>query len=255
MAWGRFTVTLALLFAALIHIREIRVGTVIPIMLSSSLNAAKDAPGKKIEGRIMQQVPLPAGGAISERSRILGHVVNVIKPGPSGSSIVVAFDTIEDRGRTIPITTGLLAMASMSSVFDAGSPVSANSDMVPVTQWVTRQVGGDLVRRGWGKVATASGISGTWLQGSSVLIRLTPNPAAGCPDGPGYDREQAVWVFSSAACGAYGLGDLKITSTGSHGQITLTSRRNVSVRGGSGWLLIAVAESGDAVDSAASPER
>jgi len=253
MAWSRFTIPFAVALAALIHIREIRVGTVIPVMLVSTLNVDRDQPGKKIEGRIMQNVPLPSGGAISERAQVFGHVVSVTKPGPSGSSMVVAFDTIQDHGRTIPITTGVLALASMGSVFDAGSPVSANSDMVPVTQWVTRQVGGDLVRRGWGKVESTSGVSGTWLQGSSVLIRLTPNPTAGCPGGPGYDREQPVWVFSSAACGVYGLGDVKISSAGPPGQITLSSRKKVSVRGGSGWLLIAVAESGREVEGEVPP--
>ena len=244
MSWVRFTIALAL--AVVIQAREVKVGTVIPIMLSSGLNAARDRPGKKIEGRVMQKVELPSGGAVSERSRIFGHVAKVTKPGPSGASIVMVFDSIEDHDRTIPITTRLLALASTGSVFDAQSPISANSDGDPVTQWVTRQVGGDLVRRGWGKVASRQGVSGTWLEGSSVLIKLTPNPPSGCPGGPGYDREQAVWVFSSAACGTYGLDGLKISDSrdSTPGEITLTSPRNVLVGGGSGWLLITVAESG-----------
>jgi hypothetical protein len=242
MPWVRFTIAVAL---AVIQARQVPVGTVIPIMLSSSLNAAKDQPGKKIEGRVMQNVGLPSGVAVSQRSPIFGHLVKVTKRGPSGASIVVVFDSIQDRGRTIPITTALLAVASTGSVFDAQSPISANSDL-PVTQWVTRQVGGDVVRRGWGKVASSQGMSGTWLEGSSVLMKLTPNPPSGCPGGPGYDREQAVWVFSSAACGTYGLDGLKISDSQDRapGEITLTSPRNVLVGGGSGWLLITVAESG-----------
>ena len=85
---------------------------------------------------------------------------------------------------------------------------------------------------------------GTWSQENGVLIKLTPNPKAGCPETEGYEREQAVWVFSSAACGAYGLGDLKIASSGAsppQGEIELTSGKNVAIRGGSGWLLLTVA--------------
>lgn len=244
---ARIGTTIALILAVMVHAREVKVGTVIPVMLSSSLNAAKDRPGKRIEGRIMQKVPLSSGGAIRERSQIFGHVVKVSKPGSSGSSMIVTFDTIEDHGRMIPVKTSLLALASKGSVFDAQSPISANSDRDPVTQWVTRQVGGDLVRRGWGKVASSEGVSGTWLEGTSVLIKLTPNPAAGCPGGPGYDREQAVWVFSSGACGVYGLKDVNISSPTPHvltGEVTLTSHRNISVGSGTGWLLITVAESG-----------
>src|ERR1700741_2299009 len=106
MVWSRFIVALAL--AVIIRAREIQPGTVIPVMLSSSINAAKDQAGKKIEGRVMQKVPLTSGGAISERSRIFGHIVKVTKQGPSGSSVVLAFDSIQDHGRTIAITTGLL---------------------------------------------------------------------------------------------------------------------------------------------------
>ena len=245
MVWGRFIFALAL--AVIIRAREIQPGTVIPVMLSSSVNAAKDQAGKKIEGRVMQKVPLTLGGAISERSRIFGHIVKVTKQGPSGSSVVLAFDSIQDHGRTIAITMGLLALASTGSVFDAQSPISLNSDKDPVTQWVTRQVGGDVVRRGVGKVASREGVSGTWLEGSSVMIKLTPNPKEGCPEGPGYDREQAVWIFSSGACGTYGLGEVKISSAYSDtpaGEIILSSHRNVSVGGGSGWLLIALEKTG-----------
>jgi hypothetical protein len=245
MVWIKIAV--ALLVGWVTPTRAIPVGTVIPLMLSSGLDAAKDPPGKKIEGKVMQKVPLPSGGEIGARSRIIGHVVNVTKEGSSGSGLVVKFDVLQEEGRKTTLMTGLLALASMSSVAQAQSPINTNSDTEPVGQWVTRQVGGDVVRRGWGKVASADGTYGTWLGGSSVLIKLTPNPRAGCPDGPGYDREQAVWIFSSAACGTYGLGDVKVASSGKDrpvGEIALTSPRKVEIRGGSGWLLIVVAEAG-----------
>ena len=234
----------SLLILAIGFAQDLPVGTVIPVMLSSSLNADKDEAGKKIEGKIMQDVPLSSGGKIRERSSVTAHVVRVTKPGPSGSSIVLKFDAIEDRGRPIPLTAGLLALASMARVAEAQSPISSTSDRDPVSQWVTRQVGGDVVNRGRGIAGSRDGVVGTWVGGSSVLIKLTPNPAVGCPSGPGYDREQAVWIFSSAACGTYGSGDVKIASSGGRppvGEITLRSGRNVTIRGGSGWLLIVVA--------------
>jgi hypothetical protein len=232
----------ALLILAVIPSQDIPAGTVIPIMLRSSLNAAKDRVGKKIEGRVMQEVRTPSGRTIREGSRMIGHVVNVIQPRSSGSSMVVKFDVLEEEGRTTALTTSLLAVASTASVRDAQLPITANSDSV--SQWVTRQVGGDVVRRGQRRVASHEGVLGTWVGGSSVLIKLTPNPKAGCSQGPGYDREQAVWIFSSAACGAYGL-NLKVASAGSNpplGEIDITSRRNVDIRDGSAWLLTVVAD-------------
>ena len=240
MTWITFAIALLVL---VIPAKEIPVGTVIPVMLSSSLNAAKDKPDKKLQGRVMQEVRLPSGERIREGSRIIGRVVNITR-GSSGSSIVVRFEAIQEQGPTASVKTSLLALASMASVHDAQLPISLNSDVDPVSQWVTRQVGGDVVRRGWGKVGSSDGVFGTWVGESSVLIRLTPNPNAGCSGGPGYDREQAVWIFSSAACGTYGLSDLTIARSGGispPGDIVLTSSRNVAIRGGSGWLLIVFA--------------
>ena len=130
---------IALLLLPVAQSNSIPVGTVIPVMLGSSLNSAKDKPDKRIEGSVMQDVLLPSGLKIRQGTRILGHTVDVSK-GPSGSSIVVKFNAIESEGRTIRVTTGLLAVASMAFVHDAQNPVSGNSDISPDTQWVTRQV-------------------------------------------------------------------------------------------------------------------
>src|SRR5215831_13831019 len=241
------TFAIALLLLPIAASDKVPVGTVIPIMLSSSLNAAKDKPDMRLEGRVMQEITLPSGIKIREGAQIFGHTVSVSK-GSSGASVTVKFNAIQNEGQRIPVTTGLLALASMAFVNDAQRPVSVNSDMDPDTQWVTRQVGGDIVKRGWGKVFSSGGIEGRWMGGSSVAIKLTPNAQAGCSGGPGYDHEQAMWIFSSAACGTYGLSDVKIASSGVTkpiGEIGLSSNRNINIRGGSGWLLIVAGESSE----------
>lgn len=233
-----------LLFSAMALAQELPAGTVVPVMLNSDLNAKKDDAGKKIEGNVMQEVPLSSGGEISKGARITGHVVSVTKSGSSGSNIVVKFDAIQDRGRTIPLTAALLALASMTSVSEAQSPINnVGSGKDASDLWVTRQVGGDIVNREQHKVGSSNGLVGTWLEGSSVLAKLTPNPDEGCPEGPGHKSVQAVWIFSSAACGTYGLNDVVIASSGAAsplGEITLGSSQNVAVHGGSGWMLITV---------------
>jgi hypothetical protein len=240
-------VSIALALALLVTPpQKIPPGTVIPIMLNTTLDAARDRPGKKIEGKVMQAVPLLVGGKIDKGSRVIGHVVKVTKKGPTGSSITLMFDSIRNDGRTIPLTGRLLAVASIGAVSEAQSPIEQNSDQDPIDQWTTRQVGGDVVKRGIGKVATPDGLFGTWLEKDSVRVRLTPNPGAGCATGSGYDREQSVWIFSSAACGVYGLPHMTLANSGASspvGEIVLTSdRNNVEVRSGSGWLLMTLAE-------------
>lgn len=250
----RIRLTLVLLISTIALTQEFPAGTVVPIMLDSSLNAAKDNPGKKLEGRVMQEVSLSGDQTIKQGSRIIGHVVSIARPGSSkpasstrhlGFSIVLRFDTIRNNTHTTPLTVALLAVASMHSVADAHLPINSTANLDPISQWVTRQVGGDIVNRSRGRVASSGGVGGTWLEGSSVKVRLTPNPDAGCPSGAGYDREQAMWVFSSAACGSYGLNNVKIASSGRAlplGEIELVSTGNIVIRSGSGWLLIVVAE-------------
>jgi hypothetical protein len=233
---------IVLLISTMAHAQELPPGTVIPVMLASSVNASKGSD-KKIEGRVMQEISSPSGVVIRERSPITGHVVNASNAGLSQSRLVLKFDAIESGGRLIRVTTALIALASMMSVSHAQSPINSTSNMDSMSQWVTRQIGGDVVYRGRGKAKSATGEVGKWVEGTSVLIKLTPNPNAGCSSGPGYDREQAVWVFSSAACGAYDLKDVKIANSGATeplGEIVLTSSHDIAIRGGSGWLLITV---------------
>jgi len=52
-------------------------GTVIPIMLSSTIDAARNKPSDQIVGKVMQQVPLPSGSRIPAGARVLGRVVDV----------------------------------------------------------------------------------------------------------------------------------------------------------------------------------
>jgi len=233
---------LFLLISTMAVAQQVPPGTAVPVMLNTALDASKTRADKRIEGRVMQDVPLSANEKIRERSRISGHIVNVTKPGTHGSSITLKFDVITDGNRTIPITANLLAVASDAAVSDAQSPINVTSDRDPMSQWTTRQVGGDVVSRAQGKAGSKSGVMGTWQGGTSVSIRLTPNPKAGCPEGSGYGDEQAVWVFSSDACGAYGLKDLTIdrSTTAPVGDIILQSPRKISIRGGSGWLLMSV---------------
>jgi hypothetical protein len=235
-----------LLLTAMAFAQQVPVGTAIPVMLDSELNSKKDGTGKKIDGKVMQEVPLLSGGQISRGARISGHVVSVAKPGGSGANIVLKFDSIEDRGRVLPLSAALVALASAASVAQAQVPINNTaSGQDSSDSWVTRQVGGDIVNRQQHMAGAPGGPTGTWLGGSSVLIKLTPNPDSGCPDGPGYKGAQAVWIFSSAACGTYGLNDVVVVSSGAAdpvGSIILGSSENVLVRGGSGWLLMTVAE-------------
>ena len=212
-------------------------------MLNSTLDAKKDKPGRKISARVMQEVRLPDGGSIPAGARLIGHVVQVSSPtGTSGSRLVVKFDQLNSRGHSVPLTTSLRAVASMTEVFDAQLPTNNFDEYgTSIADWTTVQVGGDAVYRGDGKVISWDNrVVGSATVGGDVTAKLTAVPDRGCRGAiDGNDSEQALWVFSTTACGAYGFRELKIAHAGRTdpvGEIVLESPINVQVRGGSGLL-------------------
>jgi len=227
-----------LCWASLLPAQEIPAGTVLPMLLNSTIDAKKDKPGAKIEGVLKQDVPLPSGMKIKSGSHVEGHILEVSRPAGGGARVVFTFDKLQVAGHAKPMSLFVRAIAAKESVFNARLPINVNLDSSQ-DEWITQQVGGDIVNRGRGVVASTDAIVGKW--DGAVWARLTPAPDAGCPASDGNGREQALWVFSTSACGVYGLTDLKLAHAGRTnqvGHIVLESPQDVKIAGGSGWLLL-----------------
>ena len=217
-------------------------GTILPVTLNSSLNSKKSKVGQHITARLAQDVPLPSGSKIREGSKVTGHILAVTPAAKTtGASLSLQFDAIRTSGRLVPITTDLRALASMMTVLDAETPDTAPEYGTPPTAWVTRQIGGEINYHS-GPITHGSAIVGQSVLGGGALVRVAPNDRGQCRGEIGHNPEpQAVWVFSSDACGAYGFQDLAVSHAGRTeplGQIVITAHtREVNVPGGSGLLL------------------
>lgn len=206
-------------------------GTVVPIMLSTTLDSDKAQPGQQVVGKIMDSVPLVSGGEIPEGAKVLGRVTAVAKAdGKTLSVLAVQFDRIVYRGREVPIVANVRALASMMAVYDAQVPFF-EPDTTPRSSVMLAPVGGepafrpDNPEKSWGR-----------------YVRFSGDLPPGC--GSRIDQEGgsgALWVFSPYACGAYGFGkSLAIAKDGSEdpvGNIILVAHKKVDVHAGSGWLL------------------
>ena len=224
--------------AALAFAQQIPAGTVLPVMLNSTLDTRHSKPGQKVTGKIMQDVPLPDGSKIPKGSTIQGAVVRADAPAAaSPARLVLNFSAVRAGQREIPIAVHLRALASPGQVFEAKLPTNAIDDYgTSTSDWNTIQIGGAGVYRGSGEVVQGGALVGRTTDYGAVTAKLMVAPKAGCKSDS--EREQALWLFSPWSCGVYGYSDLKIMRSGDgRGVIELQSPGNIHIAGGSGWLL------------------
>src|SRR5215472_2585304 len=223
----------------------IPVGTILPVRLNATISSKKSKSGEEVKGRIMQDIPLGPGRKIPAGSKVTGRIVEVV-PASSGQEARVAllFDKVILRHQAMAITTNLRAVAGFMAVLDAQTPPIGPSES-DVYDWLTTvQIGGDVVY-GKGGIVTAADnpnlIVGKEMHGG-VLGKVTAKEGTACRGAiDGNDQPQALWVFSTSACGTYGLGHIAIAYAGRtdpDGVIVLTSDRgDLKIAAGAGLLL------------------
>jgi hypothetical protein len=237
-----FLTSIFLIFATVLPAAQsVPAGTVLAVRLNSTLSSANSRAGQIVTARVMQDTPLPGGSKIHAGAKVIGHVVNVTPATNAGASIAVRFDTLQTAQGKVPITTNLRAIASFVAVEQAQIPIDGPDRGTSEYAWITEQIGGDTVYRGGGPVDNFNGKVGIPVAGG-VLSHLTANPDRGCRGAiNANDSPQAVWVFSSDACGTYGLSNVVVRHTGRTdpaGEIDFTSSSGqVKIHSGAGILL------------------
>lgn len=215
------------------------VGTILAAQLNRSLNSQKARPGQTISARLMQDVPL-ASGKIPAGAKILGHITNMRTDGNT-TKVTMRFDTLRYRHRTVAIQTSLRALASLMEVEDAQTPKTGPDRGTPL-RWATRLlVGGEVAYGDGGPVMHGSERVGDALA-YGVLVPVAANSAERCRGEVGGNANpQALWVFSSDACGVFGMENVRIEHAGRTapvGEIVLASDAgSLRVQSGSGILL------------------
>jgi hypothetical protein len=233
-------------------------GTILPVQLNSSLRSDKARVGEQVSARVMQDVPLLAGRKIHSGAKVIGHVVSA-RPADNGAGgeISLRLDTLEIGKRHIPMTTNLRALATMMDVSEAQIPESGPDRGTSEYNWTTDQIGGEVDYRGGGAIVHAAEIVGHSVP-NGVLVRVSPKSGMKCRgEFDGNDRPQALWVFSSDACGLYDFPGMILSHAGRTdpvGQITLlSSTGNLNIRAGSGMLLRITSKAPDARSNPAAP--
>jgi hypothetical protein len=218
-------------------------GTVLPVRLNHGLSSKNAKEGQAITARIMQDVPLLNHGIIPEGTAVLGTIVSVQRSA-SGTNgrVSFRFDALAIHQNRIPIVTNLRALAGFMEVQFAQTPEFTPGFGTPYVWANTRQVGGDEVYGVGGPVTDRWNQTVGRAVYDGVLVHVRAQSGSQCRGALDVeDRPQALWVFSSDACGAYGIEHLEIVHAGRTapvGTIVLASQtQNVNLRSGDGLLL------------------
>ncbi len=239
---GIRVIAVTLLATTIVAQNIVPAGTILPVRLNNSISSKKAKGGQRITATIMQDVPLPDRGKIRAGTRVVGHIVEVKgATASSAAQITFSFDALEISGRRIPIITNLRALGSLRDIEDAQDPAWGTDRGTGPNAYVTVQVGGDVVYRGGGHVEREGTVVGEPVA-NGVLVRVSGNLKGCCrADVGGNNSPQALWLFSSDACGIYGYPGIEIVHAGRAnpmGEIVLESRHSdIDVRSGSGMLL------------------
>ncbi len=192
----------------------------------------------------MQDVPLSPGVRIRAGSVVIGHVLDVSAATDGAKTrISLQFDKLVFSHQTIPITTNLRAIAGFMQVIEAQTPPIGAGES-EVFRWLTTvQVGGDVVYGSGGPVTSGDNSQTVGKQvNGGVLSQVRAKEGTKCRGAiDGNANPQALWVFSSDACGTYGLEHIEIAHAGRTdptGVIVLTSGSgDLKIRAGAGMLL------------------
>src|ERR1700675_929091 len=222
---------------------EIPAGTVLPVRLNRGLSSKNARAGQEVTGRIMQDVPLPKNEKIPEGAKVIGTIVSAERSvNAANGRLSFRFNTLEIHHRKIPIVVSLRVVAGFMEVQSAQTPEFSPGFGTPYIWATTRQIGGDEVYGVGGPVTNHSSETvGKGVYGG-VLVHVRAQPEFKCR-GPldAEDRLQALWVFSSAAWGVYGIQGVTIAHAGRTepvGEIGLVAeQQDLLVRGASGMLL------------------
>lgn len=212
-------------------------GTLVPVMLDTGLNAAKAHAGQPIHATVMQDIP---GTEIRRRARITGRVVDASTGDNGQERISFVFDAVRVNGEMVPLKTNLRALASFAEVQEAQIPEEMGDYGLSPETWNTQQIGGEQFYRSGGPVARGITTVGKTTPWGALDVPRTQRgqPCRGVVGDN--NQPQAMWWFSSDACGVYGFEKVRIEHAGRSnpvGTIILWSEGKLKLGSGAALLL------------------
>ena len=208
--------------------------TTLPVSFVTNLEAGKNRVNDPVRARTLQEVVLTNGAHIPKGTVLVGHITESVpfhfdetpyarqKP----SSLAIHFDRIELKDASLPVSLGVRAIAGSFAVEEASRPFNVTE--LEMTGPMI-QVGGDTYWPPDNKVRSRNGDIVAYLRKEGVYARPLAAEARNAGTGLSCNaipQEQAVSIFSAAACGLYGMADDVLEHNGSDGSGTFVVSSN-----------------------------
>ena len=212
-------------------------GLTLPVYLLHGLKAGSTKVGAEIAGATTEPVPLSRTRYLPQGARVMGVVVTSKgedRRAGVPAMLVIRFEKLSYRGKTVTIRTRVLAVANAADVSETFASSNDGSDRgnASPANWTTRQIGGDEVyREGWEGPVENGRMQKVGFADFHGVYANAPAGATGTRALP-----RAVGVFSVDAKGLYGF-DKEAMLNSAGGEARFTSPESIVLRDGDALLI------------------
>jgi len=208
--------------------------TAIPIRFVHSVDAGKAHPGDQVLARTIQVVVLPSGQRLPKGTVVRGHIVQVRPhrrgteeaPEAQPSLLSIHFDQIEYAAEKLPVNLAVRALADSMESYDAATPYHLDETDGLGTMVL---IGGGtfspldkIIRNEDSTIIGHNRKDGVF----APLIAVRDIAFIDSQTCSSTEAEQAVAIFSPAACGLYGFSDVSMPDAGRNGSGSFTLMSN-----------------------------
>ena len=214
--------------------RRIAPGSVIPVLLTKTIDAKKAKTGDEVVAKVTQDLKTNSGEVIvSKDTKILGHVTEAQAHSKEQkeSQVGIAFDrAVEKNGNEMQLPMSIQAIIGPQNngPQNNGSPNNSGG------------AGNEAAPPSSASTATPSGSSGGRSAGmGGSAPSPTPSPSTGGSNTPADTQNSARPPITAETQGVVGISNLKLESAGQAnlGSVVSSEKNNVKLESGTMMLL------------------
>jgi hypothetical protein len=203
-------------------VRRIAPGSVIPVLLTKTIDAKKAKTGDEVVAKVTQDLKTNSGELIvAKDTKVMGHVTaaQAHSKEQKESQVGIAFDrAVEKNGNEMQ-----LPMSIQAIIGPQNNPAAGNNEAAPASSAPAASAGN----------GRSAGMGGS-------APSATPPPSTGAGNEPTDSQNGARGPITAQTQGVVGISNLKLEPAGqnsSQGSVVSSDKNNVKLESGTMMLL------------------